>query len=244
MVYAVLVAVRVDGRPGDARVLIMAALVLLWGSRLTWNFARKGGYNSSHAEDYRWPVLRKMINNAVLWQLFNLTFIAAYQHFLIAAFTSPVFLAWYARDVPLGVVDGAAIVLCVLFLVGETVADQQQWEFQQSKHGAAPRLDHHADDYRRGFLTSGLFAVSRHPNFFCEQAFWCSLSLFSVAAAGGLNWSVAGCVLLVALFQGSTPFTESISAAKYPAYAVYQKHVPALFPVLSAPPAIPWPKDA
>ncbi len=34
----------------------MALLILLWGARLTFNFARKGGYSGT--EDYRWPVLR------------------------------------------------------------------------------------------------------------------------------------------------------------------------------------------
>jgi len=35
----------------------MFALVILWGARLTFNFARKGGY-ARGGEDYRWAVLR------------------------------------------------------------------------------------------------------------------------------------------------------------------------------------------
>ena len=38
--------------PLDPRLLLIAALVAVWGLRLTWNFARKGGYRWS-AEDYR-----------------------------------------------------------------------------------------------------------------------------------------------------------------------------------------------
>jgi steroid 5-alpha reductase family enzyme len=41
-----------------------------------------------------------------------------------------------------------------------------------------------------------------------------------------------GCVLLVLLFQGSTRFTEMLTAAKYPAYKAYQRTVPML---------VPWP---
>src|SRR5215216_7449882 len=40
----------------DARLNTMAVLVTLWGARLTFNFARKGGYTGT--EDYRWAVLR------------------------------------------------------------------------------------------------------------------------------------------------------------------------------------------
>src|SRR6218665_2602446 len=57
------------------RLNVMAALVTLWGARLTFNFARKGGY--SGVEDYRWAVLRARM---APWhfQLFNLLFIVLY----------------------------------------------------------------------------------------------------------------------------------------------------------------------
>ena len=41
----------------DARLDTMLGLVALWGARLTFNFARKGGY-APGGEDYRWAVLR------------------------------------------------------------------------------------------------------------------------------------------------------------------------------------------
>jgi len=40
----------------NPRLDVMAALVTGWGVRLTFNFARKGGY--SGVEDYRWAVIR------------------------------------------------------------------------------------------------------------------------------------------------------------------------------------------
>ena len=61
----------------NPRLLAVAVLVTIWGVRLTWNFYRKGGY-SLHGEDYRWPVIRSKIH-PVLFQLFNLFFIAVYQ---------------------------------------------------------------------------------------------------------------------------------------------------------------------
>ena len=44
-------------RFADARLNTMLVLVALWGVRLTYNFARKGGYRRG-GEDYRWAVLR------------------------------------------------------------------------------------------------------------------------------------------------------------------------------------------
>jgi len=47
---------------GDARLDLMAALAVLWGARLTWNYARKGGYRRG-SEDYRWPEVRRRLGN-------------------------------------------------------------------------------------------------------------------------------------------------------------------------------------
>ena len=54
----------------DPRLNIMFAVVVIWGARLTFNFARKGGY-AKGGEDYRWAVLRGRIPGW-RWQLFNL----------------------------------------------------------------------------------------------------------------------------------------------------------------------------
>ena len=48
-------------------------------------------------------------------------------------------------------------------------------------------------------------------------------------------------MLLVGLFQGSTWFTEMLSARKYRAYVVYQTTTSRLLPL---PPLRPWPKVA
>jgi steroid 5-alpha reductase family enzyme len=48
---------------------------------------------------------------------------------------------------------------------------------------------------------------------------------------GAINWTIIGAVLLTVLFIGSTIFTESISSAKYPAYAEYQRTTSMLVPL-------------
>ena len=53
---------------------LMCALTLTWGLRLTYNFARKGGF--SGGEDYRWAEIRKWFNApGWKWEVFNLVFI-------------------------------------------------------------------------------------------------------------------------------------------------------------------------
>jgi steroid 5-alpha reductase family enzyme len=201
----------------DARLVLMAVLVTLWGIRLTFNYARKGGYRPG-GEDYRWAVLR---GRMAPWQyqLFNLFFISVYQNALILLFCLPAYTAYEAAGTPLGVWDVVLAVVFLAFLAGETVADQQQWAFHRWK--AAERAAGRTPE--PGFLQAGMFRYSRHPNFFFEQAQWWVFFLFGAIAAGSLlQWPVLGAALLTLLFIGSTIFTESITRSRYPEYADYQ----------------------
>lgn len=207
--------------------LAAALLITVWGARLTFNFARRGGYTGE--EDYRWSILRKRIRNPVLWIIFNLLFIASYQQFLFIAFTSPLSLLSHSPSSVFTPLSFIAIILFFLCLGIETLADQQQYTFQQAKYHLLERDARHAEDYERGFRTSGLFRRSRHPNYFGELGLWWSLYLFCASFHTSLlHFTLAGPILLTLLFIGSTVFTESITASKYPEYAAYQKQVPAI----------------
>jgi steroid 5-alpha reductase family enzyme len=207
----------------DVRLNVMAAVVTLWGARLTYNFARKGGYTG--VEDYRWPILRERMSPAQ-FQLFNLFFIVLYQNAILVLITLPAYTA-YENQGGFGVLDAALAVLFLAFLAIETVADQQQWNFHAWKKSevAAGR------DPQPRFLQTGLWHSSRHPNFFAEQAqWWVFFFLGAVAAGSVLEWTVLGAFLLTTLFIGSTIFTESITRKKYPEYADYQATTSAIIP--------------
>jgi steroid 5-alpha reductase family enzyme len=208
----------------NARLDVMAGVVTVWGARLTYNFARKGGY--SGVEDYRWAVLRSSMG-PWKFQLFNLFFIVLYQNALLVLIALPAWTAYEHRSTPFGAWDVLLAILFALFTLGETVADQQQWNFHQWKSAEAnagrtpnPR-----------FLQSGLFRFSRHPNYFFELAQWWVVFFFgTVAAASVLEWTVIGPFLLTLLFVGSTQFTEKISLSKYPEYELYQRSTSAVVP--------------
>jgi steroid 5-alpha reductase family enzyme len=206
----------------DTRLNVMGVLVTLWAARLTFNFARKGGYSGT--EDYRWPILRARMAR---WQfeIFNFFFISLYQNIILLLITLPAFTA-YENRTPFGALDVVVAVVFLGLLAGETIADQQQWNFHRLKKAGGA-------DYRPRFLQSGLWRFSRHPNFFFEQAQWWALFFFGALAAGSvLQWTVLGAVLLTALFVGSTIFTESITRSKYAEYANYQATTSAI---------VPWP---
>lgn len=233
IVYAWVVASYGDYSP---RLVLMGVLVTIWGARLTFNFSRHGAYQwqfwRGH-EDYRWEVLRKKpeFQPGWKWSLFNLLFISGYQNVLILLFTLPTIVALQNNQTPLSALDYLAAIAMVAFIVFETIADNQQWQFQTRKAALIKSGQALTGDYKKGFIDTGLWAYSRHPNYFAEQSIWISFYLLSVSASGlWFNWSIMGCVLLVALFRGSSNFSEETSAGKYPDYANYQKTVPRFVP--------------
>ncbi len=221
------------------RLVVMACLATLWGCRLTWNFGRKGAYKLKFwegEEDYRWKVLRqrKEFQPHWKWLLFNMLFISLYQNVLVLMTTFPA-LVLMGVSAPFGWMDGVAAVLMLGAIIYETVADEQQWKFQTTKWkmiGEGKRLEELPAPYNKGFNTTGLWGVSRHPNYFAEQSVWFCFYLFTIGGGIGIiNWTIIGALLLIVLFQGSSAFAEEISGAKYPEYAEYCRRVPRFLPI-------------
>jgi len=221
------------------RVHLITVLVTAWGLRLTYNFARKGGYRLS-TEDYRWMYVRHNFPfmNAVTFQIFNFVFISFYQNFLLLLISAPVYVVFLhqkSTNVPLTPFDYALAALFSLTLFCEWLADQQQWNYQTAKHELSPKQ--RKGDFADGFLQRGLWRYSRHPNFFCEISIWWEVYGFSLLAQNlssaepvFANWTLIGPVLLTMLFHGSTMLTEHISSEKYPKYRAYQQATNRLIP--------------
>jgi steroid 5-alpha reductase family enzyme len=219
------------------RLVLMSILATIWGIRLTVNFAMKGAYQWrfwAGEEDYRWQVLRQKpeFKPRWKWMLFNLFFISGYQNALILLFTLPTIVVLQNSHVPLGIFDYIVVGLMFFFIALEMVADIQQWNFQSKKWALIKAGEELTDNFQKGFLDKGLWTYSRHPNYFAEQAIWICFYFFSVAASGQcFNWSIAGCMLLIVLFQGSSTFSEEISSGKYPEYREYQKKARRFLPI-------------
>ncbi|SOV05520.1 uncharacterized protein UDID_07573 [Ustilago sp. UG-2017a] len=161
-------------------------------------------------------------------------------------------------------------ILAAFFMANLTVqffADQQQWNYQNYKRGKNPQgkplpaamvdsvtklpLEKQAvmpyctpEDAQRGFVTKGLWAWSRHPNFACEQATWWILYAFVPLTllprdfdCGNAHWSqfvnyaLIAPLAMNALFYSSTVYSEGESAKKYPEYSDYQNRVGMFLPI-------------
>jgi len=225
---------HLHGLPSD-RVDLVLAWSILWSTRLTFNYARKGGYNIG-SEDYRWEIIKAKVPGFIFF-LFNITFISFMQSVLLFALAAPTYIIMLASLVQpeLSVADYLFFGTQVVLIASEWFSDQQQWDYQNAKQeykktGKVPHgFTKH--DLERGFVTSGLWAYSRHPNFAAEQTIWILLYQWSCFMSNSLyNWSAAGPAFLLSIFQGSTWLTEQISSGKYPEYAEYKKQINAFLP--------------
>ncbi|PHH89099.1 hypothetical protein CDD83_6642 [Cordyceps sp. RAO-2017] len=227
---------RLAGLP-HSRIDLVAAFSTIWSCRLTFNYWRKGGYQRG-SEDYRWQIVKSKVPGPVFF-LFNVTFISFIQSVLLFSFScAPAYVILLSTrfDPQVTAADVAYFTVQMLLVLSEWFSDGQQWTYQTAKHryqkDARLPQGWDQDDLDRGFLTSGLWAYSRHPNFFAEQAIWFVLYHWSCYATNTLfNWSFVGAASLILLFQGSTWLTEAITSGKYAEYGEYQRQVSMFMPM-------------
>ncbi|KAG8346049.1 putative Protein of unknown function (DUF1295) [Trypanosoma vivax] len=224
-----------DWKQYDRAAIFYASIVTVWGARLTYNFYRRGGYTRGY-EDYRWNFLRSFpgLQNPVVWELYSFTNIALFQVALLWAISLPMININWAPITAKDMVIGSCMLLFILF---ETICDQQQYNFQKakqqnSKKGRGSREN--KDDFLSyGFCFTGTFGYSRHLNVFCEGCVWITLAVAALLHGPAGWWVYAGCITLELLTYYSTAHvTEVISGSKYPQYAIYKQTTPMLIPTL------------
>jgi len=232
------------------RALLMLVLTFVWSVRLHYNAYRRGFFNF-HEEDYRWPILRKILPKW-FFHLLNLIFIAIIQNLVLFVVALPVYEAAKQPHTPLEISDYLLFIIGIVTNAIEFTADNQHQSFH--KYKTTGKIDKNEwigvsiqwapEDAKRGFITKGLWGWSRHPNFVCEQLCWIIINLFPIAASsytkfGGDTfdpsalWDIVPALAYCSIFLGSTPFTESITSGKYPGYKAYQQRVSMFVPWLT-----------
>lgn len=186
-------------------------------------------------------IVKNYVNNEAIWFIFNLFFIVIYQMILLFTVATPTYILLCATNMgmPTTWVDTMAPRVILALVLLEFMADQQQWNYQhakkQYKATAKVPVGFAQEDLDRGFVVSGLWTWCRHPNFACEQAIWLVLYQWSNIITDSLyNWTVAGVIGYLLIFQGSTWLTEMITAGKYPEYKEYQRRVNRFLPTWSS----------
>ena len=186
------------------RRMLVIALVTLWAVRLTWNWAR--GWRGLDHEDWRYVDLRRTTGRA--YWLVSLVGLHLLPTLWVFAGLLPVYAAVCAPARPLGALDALAALVTAAAIALEAASDEALRRYRAS----SPQPG--------GFLASGLWSWSRHPNYLGEIGFWWGLWLFGVAAAPRLWWTIAGPVSITLMFRFvSLPMIETRMRERRPGYA-------------------------
>lgn len=224
----------------NERAVLLLTLQLLWSARLTFNTARRG-LMAFASEDYRWPILKE---KTTWWQfkLLNLFFVAIVQNILHMITGIPALVIAKTPQYDINRNDYLIFGLGILNIFGEYIADNQQYAYQTWKRATSTKeacekgklTAKEKKLYTDGFNTSGLFAISRHPNFAFEQLNWWIWSLLVVLGSKLKAEDVLSVFIsplsMSLLFEASTRLTEDITLSKYPSYKQYQKDIAMFIP--------------
>lgn len=214
LTYLLLVALCVVAGNGDARSLLIALLITVWALRLGSFLFRRIRQDGS---DGRFDELKPSFPRFLMTWTLQGMWVYLTAACALAAMTSTTLR-------PLG---GVAVVGTLLWAVGfaiEVVADRQKRRFR-----AAPQNEGR-------FISSGLWAWSRHPNYFGEILLWIGIALIALPSLRGAQYvtliSPVFVFFLLTRISG-VPLLEARAKRRWgddPDYRAYKARTPVLFP--------------
>jgi steroid 5-alpha reductase family enzyme len=199
------------------RAILVLVLVTVWGVRLTANWVAR--WRGLGDEDFRYAEIRQRTGR-LYWPASLVSI-----HLLPTAW---VFLgllaAWPALGTEgrsPGALDVLALAVTAMGISIEAISDRQLRRFLRTRHDSSAVLE------------TGLWRLSRHPNYFGEICFWWGLWLFGVAAEPRWAWSAVGPVSITLLFVlVSIPWMDRRMLSRHPAWATR----------MTTSAVVPWPR--
>ncbi len=201
----------------SARSMLAASLIAVWSLRLgLYILSRTQGI--AH-EDVRYARFRAEWGPSFERRMFGLLIVQAIAAWPLALAVG--LAAWNPH--PLGAVSSIlGIAIAAAAVVGEWLADKQMHAFRGNPANKGKVCD------------IGLWAWSRHPNYFFEWLYW--LTYPALALAGFWPWGLfafaAPAIMFYLLTQisGVPMLEKEMLASRGDSYRAYQARVPAFFP--------------
>ena len=197
------------------RRILVVLLVTLWGLRLSLHLSRR---NWGHGEDPRYTAWRRksgrrfwlvsLFKVFILQAVFLWVISLALQWSQISAVPDR-FTAW----------DAIGLAVWVLGFIFEALADQQLYRFKSDPDNKGKVMD------------KGLWAFSRHPNYFGESTMWWGIFLIALSTPWGFWTVISPIVITVVLLKmtGVSLMEKTIVNTK-PGYRDYIARTNAFIP--------------
>jgi len=197
------------------RQVVVLAVLCAWAVRLTYNWFRR--WKGLGDEDWRYADFRNTMGR-MYWPVSFLV-IHLVPTILVFLGCLSLYVAVSSGAGPFGILDIIAFIVAAAAIIIESVADRQLHKFLISRKDETQ------------ILSSGLWAYSRHPNYFGEVLFWWGLFLFALAAGPASWWVIIGPIAITLLFIFiSVPMIEKHMIKRKPDYADNRHGVSSLMP--------------
>ncbi len=200
------------------RQFLAALLVAIWSLRLAWHIAIR---THGASEDPRYAELARQWGSRFALRLFVFLQIQAVAAFVLIL---AVRMAAINPGPFPGLADILGTALLLIAILGEGIADDQLSRFRRTHQGQKVVCD------------AGLWAWSRHPNYFFEWLAWCAWPLLAIDLT---NWRAGVFVawgapvmmyVLLVHVSGIPPLEAHMVASRGEAFRAYQARVSAFFP--------------
>lgn len=213
-----LVLALLPGGP-TTRQIVVAVLIAIWSGRLGLHIARR---SMTGPEDARYAALRQEWGAHFQFRLFLFLQIQAAAAALLAL--SMTLAAHNPAPFP-RILDVVGIVVLVIAVGGEALADEQLHRFKKNP------------DNKGRVCDAGLWGWSRHPNYFFEWFGWVAYPLLAIDVTGGWYWgwlALSGPAFMYWLLvhvSGVPLVEQQMSKSRGEAFRVYQSRVSPFFPL-------------
>jgi steroid 5-alpha reductase family enzyme len=206
-------ALNVSGGP-TLRGLVVLSLVTLWALRLAIHV---GVRNIGSGEDFRYLKWREEAGLSFWWVSFLKVFLL--QAVILWIVSSPLLLAHLGATRSLGVIDGLGVLLWTFGFVYEAMADRQLQNFKRDPSNSGR------------VMRTGLWSLSRHPNYFGEAVLWWGIALLTLPSGGWLSFIGPIVITYLLLEVSGVALLDAAMLERRPAYTDYIASTPAFVPV-------------
>ncbi len=207
----VLIAKRGSWSPHE---IVTVAMVALWSLRMSLHIGMR---NAGHGEDGRYAAWRTRFGPHWWWWSFFQVFMM--QGVLVWLWSLGLIGAVAVGQRELGWQHALALLLFAVGFYFQVVGDLQLERFKKTRTDRSMVLD------------TGLWRLTRHPNYFGEAMIWWSFGALGLVHPWG--WLALVCPAYVTWFMAAgsaTPMQDRYLAKTKPAYADYMRRVPTFFP--------------
>jgi steroid 5-alpha reductase family enzyme len=206
---------RSAGAADDARSMLQAIFVTLWGLRLCGYLLVR---NWGQPEDYRYAAMRRRIGPA--YTFLSIVMVFGLQGVLMLAVSLPVqAVQGIPSTTPLGPIDFLAVAMFGIGFFFEVMGDLQLTRFRANPENQGQVLD------------TGVWAWTRHPNYFGDALQWWAFGLFALSVPGAA-WTLIGPMLMTFLLLriSGVHLLERGLRKRKPDYEAYVERTPAFIP--------------